>query len=159
MPRIASTTQCLSRVRSSILSRAFTLLEILLATVLLISLIAALVINFSDLSDSARYKEAKESLKTLIISKRYEAAYKQKPIEVDLSELTNELNIVDASRIVFFSDGSTEESYIIISSLDGKITNKIIINVIGYVSENNDIPVIESKDNRLPIDYEDIKVD
>lgn len=127
--------------------------------VLLISLIAALVINFSDLSDSARYKEAKENLKTLIISKRYEAAYKQKPIEVDLSVLTNELNIVDASRIVFFSDGSTEESYIIISSLDGKITNKIIINVIGYVTENNNIPVIESKDNRLPIDYEDIKVD
>lgn len=159
MPRIAFTTQCLSRVRSSIQSRAFTLLEILLATVLLISLIAALVINFGDLSDSARYKEAKENLKTLIISKRHEAAYKQKPIEVDLSVLTNELNIVDASRIVFFSDGSTEESYIIISSLDGKITNKIIINVIGYVTENNDIPVIESKDNRLPINYEDNKVD
>lgn len=140
-------------------NKGFTLLEILLTVILLSSLIGIIVYNFDSLSDSARYKEAKESLKTLIISKRYEAAYKQKPIEVDLSELTNELNIVDASRIVFFSDGSTEESYIIISSLDGKITNKIIINVIGYVTENNDIPVIESKDNRLPIDYEDIKVD
>lgn len=135
-------------------------MEILLATVLLISLIAALIINFGDLSDSARYKEAKENLKTLIIHKKYEAAYKQKQIELDLSEVTNDLNIIDASRIVFFSDGSTEESYIIISSLDGKYTNKLIINVIGYVTESSsiDIPIIESKD-RLPIDYEDSKVD
>lgn len=157
MPRTASTVLCLFRVRNSILNRAFTLLEILLATVLLISLIAALIINFSNLSDSARYREAKESLKTLIISKKYEAIYKQKQIEVDLSNHTNDLNIVDASKIVFFSDGSTEESYIIISSLDGKTTNKLIINIIGYISESNsfDIPIIQSKDDRLPMDYEE----
>ena len=157
MPRTASTTLCLFRVKNSILKRAFTLLEILLATVLLLSLITVLILNFNNLSDSARYKEAKQSLKTLIITKKYEAAYKQKQVEVDINEFTNDLNIVDASRIVFFSDGSTEESYIIISSLDGKTTNKIIINIIGYISESDsfEIPTLESKDDRLPIEYEE----
>ena len=138
-------------------NKGFTILEILLTVALLSSLIGVVSFNFNSLSDSAQYKEAKENLKTHLISQKYKAAYEQKEIEVDLSVATNDLNIVDATKIVFFSDGSVEESYIIVSSLDGKYTNKIVINVIGYVSEQDtfDIPPIESKD-RLPIEnYEE----
>jgi len=143
--------------KSSTAKRAFTLIEILLATVLLASLIVVVAFNFNSLSENAQYKEAKENLKTHLISQRHKAAYEQKEIEVDLSVATNELNIVDATKIVFFSDGSVEENYIIVSSLDGKYTNKIVINVIGYISEQEtfDILPIESKD-RLPIEnYEE----
>jgi prepilin-type N-terminal cleavage/methylation domain-containing protein len=138
-------------------NKGFTILEILLTVALLATLIGVTAFNFNSLSDSAQYKEAKENLKTHLISQKYKAAYEQKEIEVDLSVATNDLNIVDATKIVFFSDGSVEESYIIVSSLDGKHTNKIVINVIGYVSEqdNFEIPPIESKD-RLPIEnYEE----
>jgi prepilin-type N-terminal cleavage/methylation domain-containing protein len=138
-------------------NKGFTILEILLTVALLATLIGVTAYNFNSLSDSAQYKEAKENLKTHLISQRHKAAYDQKEIEVDLSVATNDLNIVDATKIVFFSDGSVEESYIIVSSLDGKYTNKIVINVIGYVSEQDtfDIPPIESKD-RLPIEnYEE----
>jgi hypothetical protein len=138
-------------------TKGFTLLEILLTVALLSTLIGVTAFNFNSLSDSAQYKEAKENLKTHLISQRHKSAYEQKEIEVDLSVSTNDLNIVDATKIVFFSDGSVEESYIIVSSLDGKYTNKIVINVIGYVSEQDtfDIPPIESKD-RLPIEnYEE----
>jgi prepilin-type N-terminal cleavage/methylation domain-containing protein len=138
-------------------NKGFTILEILLTVALLATLIGVTAFNFNSLSDSAQYKEAKENLKTHLISQRHKAAYEQKEIEVDLSVATNDLNIVDATKIVFFSDGSVEESYIIVSSLDGKYTNKIVINVIGYVSEqdNFEIPPIESKD-RLPIEnYEE----
>jgi prepilin-type N-terminal cleavage/methylation domain-containing protein len=138
-------------------NKGFTILEILLTIALLATLIGVTAFNFNSLSDSAQYKEAKENLKTHLISQRHKAAYEQKEIEVDLSVATNDLNIVDATKIVFFSDGSVEESYIIVSSLDGKYTNKIVINVIGYVSEqdNFEIPPIESKD-RLPIEnYEE----
>ena len=138
-------------------NKGFTILEILLTVALLATLIGVTAFNFNSLSDSAQYKEAKENLKTHLISQKYKAAYEQKEIEVDLSVATNDLNIVDATKIVFFSDGSVEESYIIVSSLDGKYTNKIVINVIGYVSEqdNFEIPPIESKD-RLPIEnYEE----
>jgi prepilin-type N-terminal cleavage/methylation domain-containing protein len=147
----------LCRLRNFTLKKAFTLLEILLATALLATLIAVAAYNFNSLSENAQYNQAKENLKTLIISHRHKAAYDQKTVEVDLNQITNELNIVDASKIVFFSDGSVEESYIIVSSLDGKYTNKLIINIIGYVSESSDIevPVIESED-RLPLEnYEE----
>lgn len=157
MLRTVCTMQPLFLQKSSTAKRAFTLLEILLATVLLASLIGVVAFNFNSLSENAQYKEAKENLKTHLISQKYKAAYEQKEIEVDLSIATNDLNIVDATKIVFFSDGSVEESYIIVSSLDGKYTNKIIINVIGYVSEQDtfDIPPIESRD-RLPIEnYEE----
>ncbi len=137
--------------------KGFTLIELLLAISLLVILLSVAVFNFNSLSENAQYKEAKENLKTLIISHRHKAAYNQKTVEVDLNQITNELNIVDASKIVFFSDGSVEESYIIVSSLDGKYTNKLIINIIGYVSESSDfeIPEIKSED-RLPIEnYEE----
>lgn len=137
--------------------RAFTLLEILLTVALLVSLIGVVTFNFNSLSENAQYREAKENLKTHIISQKYKAVFEQKEIEVDLSIATNDLNIVDATKIVFFSDGSVEDSYVIVSSLNGKYTNKIIINVIGYVSEQDvfEIPPIESKD-RLPLEnYEE----
>ena len=153
MLRTACTMQPSSLQKSSTAKRAFTLLEILLATVLLASLIGVVAFNFNSLSENAQYREAKENLKTYLISQKYKAAYEQKEIEVDVSKITNDFNIVDASKIIFFSDGSIEESYIIISSLDGKYTNKLIINVIGYVSEQDvfEIPPIESAD-RLPLE-------
>lgn len=144
------------------LRNGFTLIELLLAIVLFLTLISVAVYNFSTLSDSANYKEAKERLKTYLISQKYKAAYDQKQIELvetNLNSFTNDLNILETStRIIFFSDGSVQESYIVVSSIDGNYTNKIVINVIGYVFEQSDIEPIESKD-RLPIEYEDIKVD
>ena len=131
-------------------SKGFTLIEIVLATVILLSLIAALVINFDSL-DSARYFEAKENLKTYLINKRTQAAYQQKDSELSFNEdytinsaedpellaaITNDLKILESSttKIIFFLDGTVEESYIITSSNDGKITNTFRINVIGKIN-------------------------
>jgi len=131
-------------------SKAFTLIEIVLATVILLSLIAALVINFDSLQAN-RYAEARENLKTFLINKRTQAAYHQKDIELSFSEdytinssedsdllaaITNDLKIIESSatKIIFFLDGTVEESYIITSSNDGKVTNTFRINVIGKIN-------------------------
>jgi prepilin-type N-terminal cleavage/methylation domain-containing protein len=130
-------------------SKGFTLIEIVLATVILLSLIAALVINF-DSFNANRYNEARENLKTFLINKRHQAAYHQKDIELtftedytinsienpdELAAITNDLKILESSatKIVFFLDGTVEESYIITSSNDGKVTNTFRINVIGKI--------------------------
>jgi prepilin-type N-terminal cleavage/methylation domain-containing protein len=129
--------------------KGFTLIEIVLATVILLSLIAALVINF-DSFNANRYVEAKENLKTFLINKRTQAAYHQKNLELSFTEdytinssedpdllaaITNDLRIIESSatKIVFFLDGTVEESYIITSSNDGKITNTFRINIIGKI--------------------------
>jgi prepilin-type N-terminal cleavage/methylation domain-containing protein len=129
--------------------KGFTLIEIVLATVILLSLIAALVINF-DSFDANRYVEAKENLKTFLINKRTQAAYHQKNLELSFTEdytinssedpdllaaITNDLRIIESSatKIVFFLDGTVEESYIVTSSNDGKVTNTFRINVIGKI--------------------------
>lgn len=131
-------------------SKAFTLIEIVLATVILLSLIATLVINFDSLQAN-RYAEARENLKTFLINKRTQAAYHQKNIELSFSEdytinssedsnllaaITNDLKIIESSatKIIFFLDGTVEESYIITSSNDGKVTNTFRINVIGKIN-------------------------
>jgi prepilin-type N-terminal cleavage/methylation domain-containing protein len=130
-------------------SKGFTLIEIVLATVILLSLITALVINFDSFNGN-RYQEARENLKTFLINKRYQAAYHQKDIELsfdeeytinslenpdELAAITNDLKIIESSatKIVFFLDGTIEESYIITSSNDGKVTNTFRINVIGKI--------------------------
>ena len=130
-------------------SKGFTLIEIVLATVILLSLIAALVINF-DSFNANRYEEARENLKTFLINKRHQAAYHQKDIELsfdeeytinslenpdELAAITNDLKIIEtsATKIIFFLDGTIEESYIVTSSNDGKVTNTFRINVIGKI--------------------------
>jgi type II secretory pathway pseudopilin PulG len=136
-------------------TKAFTLIEILLATVILLSLVTALVFSFSSLSDSQRYKEARENLKTFLTFQKHKAAFNQKTIEIQFDAFgniildgeeeyfnlfTNDLKILEtsATKIVFFSDGGVQESYIITSSLDGQITNKLIINVLGNILETSD---------------------
>ena len=84
-------------------NKGFTLIEILLAVTLLATLISVAAFNFNSLSEAAQYREAKENLKTYLISQKYRAAYEQKEIEVDVSKITNDFNIVDASKIIFFS--------------------------------------------------------
>ena len=67
-----------------------------------------------------------------------------------LDAVTNDLKILDtsATKIVFFLDGSVQESYIVTSNLEGTITNTFIINVIGSVNyEGNDNIVIEKKES------------
>ena len=130
-------------------SKGFTLIEIVLATTILLSVIAAIVINFNAF-DGNRYQEARENLKTFLINKRHQAAYYQKDIELSFNEeytinslenpdelaaITNDLKIIESSatKIVFFLDGTIEESYIITSSNDGKVTNTFRINVIGKI--------------------------
>ena len=130
-------------------SKGFTLIEIVLATTILLSVIAAIVINFNAF-DGNRYQEAREYLKTFLINKRHQAAYHLKDIELsfdeeytinslenpdELAAITNDLKIIESSatKIVFFLDGTIEESYIITSSNDGKTTNTFRINVIGKI--------------------------
>jgi len=120
-----------------------------LATTILLSIIAAIVINFDSFNGN-RYQEARENLKTFLINKRHQAAYHQKDIELsfdeeytinslenpdELAAITNDLKIIESSatKIVFFLDGTIEESYIITSSNDGKVTNTFRINVIGKI--------------------------
>ena len=58
------------------------------------------------------------------------------PLEI----VTNDLKILETSstRILFFLDGSVQESYIVTSSLDGTITNTFIINVLGNIDIKNE---------------------
>jgi hypothetical protein len=117
---------------------------------------------------NTRYYEARENLKTYLINLKYQSAFQQKEFELTfdpdynmyssfedfylLDAVTNDLKILEtsATKIVFFLDGSVQESYIVTSNLEGTITNKFIINVIGevkYEGYTNDI--IENKESEV----------
>lgn len=132
-------------------SKAFTLIELVLAITILLGIIGAIVINYDSLVGNTRYFEARENLKTYLINLKYQSAFRQKEFELTfdpdynmyssfedfylLDSVTNDLKILEtsATKIVFFLDGSVQESYIVTSNLEGTITNKFIINVIGDV--------------------------
>jgi len=131
--------------------KAFTLIELLLAMTILVTLISVIVINYDSLVGNSRYYEARENLKTYLINLKYQSAFQQKEFELTfdpdynmyssfedfylLDAVTNDLKILEtsATKIVFFLDGSVQESYIVTSNLEGTITNKFIINIIGDV--------------------------
>ena len=132
-------------------NKAFTLIELVLAITILLGIIGAVVINYDSLVGNTRYFEARENLKTFLINLKHQSAFQQKEFELTFDEnynmystfddfylldaVTNDLKILEASstKIVFFLDGSVQESYIVTSNLEGTITNKFIINVIGNV--------------------------
>ena len=141
-------------------SKAFTLIELVLAITILLGIIGAIVINYDSLVGNTRYYESRENLKTFLINLKHQAAFQQKEFELTfdpdynmyssfedfylLDAVTNDLKILEtsATKIVFFLDGSVQESYIVTSNLEGTITNKFIINVIGdikYESYTNDV--------------------
>lgn len=147
-------------------SKAFTLIELVLAITILLGIIGAIVINYDSLVGNTRYYEARENLKTYLINLKHQSAFQQKEFELTfdpdynmyssfddfylLDAVTNDLKILEtsATKIVFFLDGSVQESYIVTSNLEGTITNKFIINVIGgvkYEGYTNDI--IEKKES------------
>ena len=147
-------------------SKAFTLIELVLAITILLGIIGAIVINYDSLVGNTKYYEARENLKTYLINLKYQSAFQQKEFELTfdpdynmyssfddfylLDAVTNDLKILEtsATKIVFFLDGSVQESYIVTSNLEGTITNKFIINVIGgvkYEGYTNDI--IEKKES------------
>jgi type II secretory pathway pseudopilin PulG len=149
-------------------SKAFTLIELVLAITILLGIIGAIVINYDSLVGNTRYFEARENLKTYLINLKYQSAFQQKEFELTfdpdynmyssfedfylLDAVTNDLKILEtsATKIVFFLDGSVQESYIVTSNLEGTITNKFIINVIGevkYEGYTNDI--IEKKESEI----------
>ena len=149
-------------------SKAFTLIELVLAITILLGIIGAIVINYDSLVGNTRYFEARENLKTYLINLKYQSAFQQKEFELTfdpdynmyssfedfylLDAVTNDLKILEtsATKIVFFLDGSVQESYIVTSNLEGTITNKFIINVIGevkYEGYTNDI--IEKKESEV----------
>jgi len=149
-------------------NKAFTLIELVLAITILIGIIGAIVINYDSLVGNTRYFEARENLKTYLINLKYQSAFQQKEFELTfdpdynmyssfedfylLDAVTNDLKILEtsATKIVFFLDGSVQESYIVTSNLEGTITNKFIINVIGevkYEGYTNDI--IENKESEV----------
>jgi type II secretory pathway pseudopilin PulG len=149
-------------------SKAFTLIELVLAITILLGIIGAIVINYDSLVGNTRYYEARENLKTYLINLKYQSAFRQKEFELTfdpdynmyssfedfylLDAVTNDLKILEtsATKIVFFLDGSVQESYIVTSNLEGTITNKFIINVIGevkYEGYTNDI--IENKESEV----------
>ena len=145
-------------------NRAFTLIELLLAVVILVSIITAVVINFDTMMGNNKYFEARENLKTFLINLKHQSAFQQRDFELTFDEnynmyssfddfylldaVTNDLKILEASstKIVFFLDGSVQESYIVTSNLEGTITNKFIINVIGTVEyKENDSELQSNK--------------
>lgn len=147
-------------------NKAFTLIELVLAITILLGIIGAIVINYDSLVGNTRYYEARENLKTYLINLKHQSAFQQKEFELTfdpdynmyssfddfylLDAVTNDLKILEtsATKIVFFLDGSVQESYIVTSNLEGTITNKFIINVIGgvkYEGYTNDI--IEKKES------------
>ena len=102
----------------------------------------------------------------VLINLKYQSAFRQKEFELTfdpdynmyssfedfylLDAVTNDLKILDtsATKIVFFLDGTVQESYIVTSNLEGTITNTFIINVIGSVNyEGNTNIVIEKKES------------
>jgi type II secretory pathway pseudopilin PulG len=148
-------------------SKAFTLIELVLAITILLGIIGAIVINYDSLVGNTKYYEARENLKTLLINLKHQAAFQQKEFELTfdpdynmyssfddfylLDVVTNDLKILEtsATKIVFFLDGSVQESYIVTSNLEGTITNKFIINVIGgvkYEGYTNDV-IIKNYDH------------
>ena len=148
--------------------KAFTLIELVLAITILLGIIGAIVINYDSLVGNTRYYEARENLKTYLINLKYQSAFRQKEFELTfdpdynmyssfedfylLDAVTNDLKILEtsATKIVFFLDGSVQESYIVTSNLEGTITNKFIINVIGdvkYEGYTNDI--VEKKESEF----------
>jgi prepilin-type N-terminal cleavage/methylation domain-containing protein len=149
-------------------NKAFTLIELVLAITILLGIIGAVVINYDSLVGNTRYFEARENLKTYLINLKYQSTFRQKEFELTfdpdynmyssfedfylLDAVTNDLKILEtsATKIVFFLDGSVQESYIVTSNLEGTITNKFIINVIGdvkYEGYTND--VIEKKESEF----------
>jgi prepilin-type N-terminal cleavage/methylation domain-containing protein len=132
-------------------NKAFTLIELVLAITILLGIIGAVVINYDSMVGNSRYFEARENLKTYLINLKHQSAFQQKQFELTfdpdynmystfddfylLDAVTNDLKILDtsATKIVFFLDGSVQESYIVTSNLEGTITNTFIINVIGNV--------------------------
>ena len=133
-------------------TRAFTLIELLLATLILVMIMGTIVINYDSLIGNSKYYDSRENLKTFLINLKHQAAFQQKEFELTFDEnynmyssfenfylldaVTNDLKILDTSstKIVFFLDGSVQESYIVTSNLEGTITNTFIINVIGNVN-------------------------
>ena len=147
-------------------NKAFTLIELVLAITILLGIIGAIVINYDSMVGNSRYFEARENLKTYLINLKHQSAFQQKQFELTfdpdynmyssfedfylLEAVTNDLKILDtsATKIVFFLDGSVQESYIVTSNLEGTITNTFIINVIGSVNyEGNTNIVIEKKES------------
>jgi len=153
--------------------KAFTLIELVLAITILLGIIGAVVINYDSMVGNSRYFEARENLKTYLINLKHQSAFQQKQFELTfdpdynmyssfedfylLEAVTNDLKILDtsATKIVFFLDGSVQESYIVTSNLEGTITNTFIINIIGSVNyEGNTNIVIEKKDSDTESNYE-----
>lgn len=147
-------------------NKAFTLIELVLAITILLGIIGAIVINYDSLVGNSKYFEARENLKTYLINLKYQSAFQQKEFELSfdpdynmyssfedfylLESITNDLKIIESSstKIVFFLDGTVQESYIVTSNLEGTITNTFIINVIGSVNyEGNTNIVIEKKES------------
>ena len=147
-------------------NKAFTLIELVLAITILLGIIGAVVINYDSMVGNSRYFEARENLKTYLINLKHQSAFQQKEFELIfdpdynmyssfenfylLDAVTNDLKILDtsATKIVFFLDGTVQESYIVTSNLEGTITNTFIINVIGSVNyEGNTNIVIEKKES------------
>ena len=154
-------------------NKAFTLIELVLAITILLGIIGAVVINYDSMVGNSRYFEARENLKTYLINLKHQSAFQQKQFELTfdpdynmyssfenfylLDAVTNDLKILEtsATKIVFFLDGSVQESYIVTSNLEGTITNTFIINIIGSVNyEGNTNIVIEKKESDTESNYE-----
>ena len=140
-------------------NKAFTLIELVLAITILLGIIGAVVINYDSIVGNSKYFEARENLKTYLINLKHQSAFRQKEFELTfdpdynmyssfedfylLESITNDLKIIESSstKIVFFLDGTVQESYIVTSNLEGTITNTFIINVIGSVNYEGNIPL------------------
>lgn len=132
------------------MKKAFTLIELLLVTTILVGLSAVFVVNLQP-HPLEMYRESKESLKLFVSYHVHRSKLDQKQhtivfdvekglitslvdCPVDMSLITNGLVIVDLSDpITFFIDGQLSGGEIQITSLDGNISNILDINPIGIV--------------------------
>ena len=137
------------------MNRAFTLLEVLIVTLLLLTIVTFIGIVTSNVTSQERYNQSKEQLRNYIIFNKYHALSKQTNlvVEIDidknalhspfdgdigwLADFTNDITIVSASttNIAFNIDGGiSEEITLDIQSNDGTMSNRLIITTFGTVN-------------------------
>jgi len=139
------------------LNRAFTLIELLLVIFLLMLFSCAVIYNFTNNNDKIKYDEAKDQLKSYILYNKYKAVENQikttvsinteqnilqSPIDKEiqwLTQFTEQLKIVDcsATNINIQTDGTIDEAYIDVVSIDGNHSNRLNITTIGTLTYSN----------------------
>ena len=137
--------------------QSFILIEILLALSIIIIISTVLILQITTLTKYNPYNEARQNLKTFLNFHKYKSMYDGKDYEIHFNDdgeidtelknyiipintITNDLKIIEYSsnKIVFYLDGSIDESYIRVSNNGGSNTYTLKINNLGFISEEKE---------------------